>query len=176
MVESLTLKELCATVNQVSHYQYDAFLRALVSAADKRLFVYGSGRSGLSAEMGAMRLMHLGIYKSVHFIGEATCPSVSEDDVVMLVSASGETRSTNYFASIAVACQARVVTVTGRPDSSLQTLSTCTLLLPSVNSQQFGGTVFEESALVIIDSLAGDLRTHFGVQMEVMRKHHTNFE
>ena len=41
---------------------------------DRRWFFSGQGRSGLAAQMAAMRFMHLG--RNVHFVGEVTAPSL----------------------------------------------------------------------------------------------------
>ena len=54
----------------------------------RRWFFSGQGRSGLVAEMAAMRFMHLG--RLAHFVGEATAPSIRAGDGLCLVSGSGE--------------------------------------------------------------------------------------
>ena len=52
-------------------------------------FFSGQGRSGLAAQMAAMRLMHVG--RNVHSVGEVTAPSIRKCDGLVIVSGSGET-------------------------------------------------------------------------------------
>ena len=65
----------------------------------KRIFVYGTGRSGLMLKAFAMRLMQLGLNSFV--VGETTTPSVQKGDLLILASASGETESVNIMAKSA---------------------------------------------------------------------------
>jgi 6-phospho-3-hexuloisomerase len=51
----------------------------------------GAGRSGLAARAFAMRLMHLGF--DVHVVGDVTTPVPTKEDLVIIVSGSGMTRS-----------------------------------------------------------------------------------
>ena len=55
----------------------------------KRIFVYGTGRSGLMLKALAMRLMQMGL--DAYVVGETTTPSVQEGDLLIVASASGET-------------------------------------------------------------------------------------
>src|SRR5262249_49761484 len=63
---------------------------------DRRWFFSGQGRSGLVAQMAAMRLMHVGY--ETHFVGEATAPSVRKGDGLLLVCGSGQTPISLQFA------------------------------------------------------------------------------
>ena len=52
------------------------FFRTVQAFGDetRRWFFSGQGRSGLVAQMAAMRFMHVG--RNVHFVGEVTAPSI----------------------------------------------------------------------------------------------------
>src|SRR6478609_5532890 len=52
----------------------------LITSA-RRIFVIGNGRSGLTIQMAAMRLMHLGL--RVHMAGEVTAPALVEGDLLI---------------------------------------------------------------------------------------------
>ena len=52
-------------------------------------FFTGQGRSGLVAQMAAMRFMHLGL--RTHVWGEVTAPSVERGDRLVVLSKSGST-------------------------------------------------------------------------------------
>ena len=77
-------------------------------------FFSGQGRSGLAAQMAAMRLMHVG--RNVHFVGEVTAPAIREGDGLVIVSGSGETPVSMNFARIAKAEDAQVILFTRNPE------------------------------------------------------------
>ena len=93
------LDEVTAVLNGVE----PASMRAAVHVlADRELrwFAAGQGRSGLVAQMAAMRLMHVGF--EAHVVGDATAPSIGAGDGLLVVSGSGETPATLHFARLAV--------------------------------------------------------------------------
>ena len=47
-------------------------------------FFSGQGRSGLAAQMAAMRTLHVG--RNVHSVGEVTAPSIRKCDGLVIVS------------------------------------------------------------------------------------------
>ena len=67
--------------------------------ATRRWFFSGQGRSGLAAQMAAMRFMHMG--RHAHFVGEVTAPSIRKGDGLLIVSGSGETAVSVNFGRIA---------------------------------------------------------------------------
>ncbi|HWG23602.1 hypothetical protein [Actinospica sp.] len=73
--------ELLANLDSAA---FDAAVEAL-RPAGRRWFTTGRGRSGLIAQMTAMRLMHLG--RTVHVLGEATATSVQSADGLLVISA-----------------------------------------------------------------------------------------
>ena len=132
-------------------------LVALIDAfADRtrRWFVSGQGRSRLVASMAAMRLMHVGI--DVHLTGEVTATSISEGDCLLMLSASGETRVSVHLARRAADVGARVFAITTRKDSSLAAIADVVVAVPAYNSRQFGGSLFEQASLILLDALIID--------------------
>ena len=73
---------------------------ALFTDRGRRWFCSGQGRSGLVAQMVAMRLMHTGF--DAHAVGEPTSPSIGEGDGLVMISGSGETPVTLHFARLAL--------------------------------------------------------------------------
>jgi 6-phospho-3-hexuloisomerase len=148
-----------------------AALQGLFRDSARRIFFCGQGRSGLVAEMAAMRFMHLG-YR-VHFVGEATAPSIASGDLMIVLSASGETATTIAFARIARSVGAQVAGLMGRAESTLAQYCDPRILVPVAGSRQFGGTLFEQSCLLILDSIA--LAFSDG-QHDAMQARHTNLQ
>jgi len=158
-------RELTELLDRVDPDQFDVFARE-AEASDHRWFFTGQGRSGLSAQMAAMRFMHLG--REAHVLGEATSPSVRRDDRLVVVSGSGRTPVSVSFARIAKEEGARVLLVTYSPDA--------TLVAPAGESVQLMGNLFEQSALVLLDAVAMHVAALDPVATATMALRHTNMQ
>lgn len=141
---------------------------------DCRWFFSGQGRSGLVAQMAAMRFMHL--EREAHFIGEATAPSVRAGDRLVMISGSGETPVSRSFAAIAQKEGAGIALLTHKPQSHLARVADVALGLPAGASIQLGGGLFEASALIVLDSIALDLVAGRPDARAVLWHRHTNMQ
>lgn len=139
-----------------------------------RVFFSGQGRSGLVAHMVAMRFMHMGL--RAHVVGEATAPSVRDGDTLVLVSGSGATPVSVGYARIAKEQGATVLLVTHQETSELRSIVDASAVIPAASSVQFGGTLFEQSALVLLDSIVLDQMQRRGVPVATMAFNHTNLQ
>ena len=166
-------RELTELLDRVDPDQFDAFARE-AEATDRRWFFTGQGRSGLSAQMAAMRFMHLG--RESHVLGETTAPSVRRDDRLVVVSGSGRTPVSVSFARIAKDEGARVLLVTFVPDSPLGALADVTLVAPVGESVQLMGNLFEQSALVLLDAVAMHVALRDPQAKAAMALRHTNMQ
>jgi 6-phospho-3-hexuloisomerase len=147
---------------------------ALFTDRARRWFCLGQGRSGLVAQMAAMRLMHIGF--NVHAVGEATAPSIREDDGLLVISGSGETPVTLHLARLAVGFRARLLAVTTRADSALGGLADAVIEVPTAGTRQFGGSLFEQSALLLLDAIILDVTATDPHAYTVMQARHTNLQ
>jgi 6-phospho-3-hexuloisomerase len=154
----------------------DAFAR-LVQAFDdpaQRWFFSGQGRSGLAAQMAAMRFMHIG--RTVHFVGEVSAPSIRSGDALLIISGSGETPVSLGFARIAKAEGAKVVTLTHKPKGTLAGLADVTLHVPVDATGQFGGSLFEQCCLILLDSVILSMAEQMPDAHKLMLHRHTNLQ
>ena len=147
---------------------------ALITDRGRRWFCLGQGRSGLVAQMAAMRLMHIGF--DVHAVGEATAPSIREDDGLLVISGSGETPVTLHLAQLAVEFGARLLAVTTSADSTLARLADAAIEVPTAGTRQFGGSLFEQSALLLLDAVILDVTARDPQAHAVMHARHTNLQ
>ena len=159
-------EEVSAVLSAVSSYQMAAAAQ-LFGDRDRRWFYTGQGRSGLVAQMAAMRLMHSGF--DAHAVGEATAPSIGAHDGLVVISGSGETPVTLHVARLAAELGAEILAVTTRADSTLAGLADALIEVPANCSAQFGGSLFEQSALLLLDAVileitAGDPLAHVEMQ------------
>jgi len=165
--------EVSGVLSAVAGEQMSA-ATAMFADRGRRWFCLGQGRSGLVAQMAAMRLMHVGF--DVHAVGEPTAPSIGEGDGLLVFSGSGETAVTLHLARLAVGFGARALAVTTRADSTLAGLADAVIEVPTDGTRQFGGSLFEQSSLLLIDAVAldvtaGDPRAHAAMQAR-----HTNLQ
>lgn len=150
---------------------------ALVTAFEdenRRWFFSGQGRSGLAAQMSAMRFMHLG--RPVHFVGEVTAPSVRKGDGLLIISGSGETPVSVSYAKIAKAEGAKVVTLTHKPKGALADIADVVLPVPVTGTMQFGGSLFEQSCLLLLDAVVLVLASGMPDAHGTMAHRHTNLQ
>lgn len=166
-------REIADLLERVDPKAFEAVVEATADTT-KRLFFSGQGRSGLSAEMAAMRFMHIG--REVHFVGEATAPSVRKGDVMILVSGSGETPVSVSYARIAKSEGATLVVLTHKPQSTLAGIADVLLPVPSQGSKQLGGNLFELSSLILLDSIVMEHGAKLPDAPKTLAYNHTNLQ
>ena len=124
--------------------------------------------------MAAMRFMHMG--RLAHFVGEPTAPSIRTGDGLALVSGSGETPVSIHFARIAKAERAEIVLVTRQPKSTLAMLADVVLPASVGTSDQFGGSLFEQVSLILLDAIVLEIAASLPDAHQRMLHRHTNFQ
>lgn len=143
--------------------------------SSRKIFLYGVGRSGLIAKAFAIRLVQMGL--EVFFIGETITPIVEEGNVVIIVSYTGETMSAVQTANIVRRVGAKVVSVTANDHSKLSNASNLVIVLhPPKDDERKRlaplGTLFEDSALIYLDSIVALLMEKLGQSEGLMRGRH----
>ena len=148
------------------------------------IFLAGAGRSGLVMRCFAMRLMHLGF--SVFVVGETTTPAISEGDLLLIGSASGETGSLVLFARQAAKQKAGLALITALPESTLGKLAQVKVQINapvlghppqagSVSIQPMG-SLFEQCLLLLLDGMVLELVDTTGAGAQWMWTRHANLE
>jgi 6-phospho-3-hexuloisomerase len=182
MVEQI-LAEVIDCARQVST---ESLIQAgMLIESSPRIFVAGAGRSGLCMKAFGMRLMHLG--KTVHVVGETTSPSIAASDLLIIGSGSGRTTSLLAMAEKAQRVGAQILLFTTEVTSPLAGLSNLLVVIPAPSfksaegapshiSVQPMGTLFEQSMLILCDSLILGLMQRTGVSSAQMFEHHANLE
>lgn len=149
-------------------------LAEMIRDPARRWFLTGQGRSGLVARSSAMRLMHFGC--RVHVVGEATAPAIEAADGLLVFSASGETVTSREFAAVAAGVGATVVLLTADPLSTLARQADLVLEIPARSTQQFGGSLFEQSALLVMDAAVLALSSGSAEVYQAMQHRHANLQ
>ena len=97
-------------------------------------------------------------------------------DALLVISGSGETPVSVGFAHIAKAEGAKVVTLTHKPKGTLASIADIVLPVPVEKTEQFGGSLFEQSCLVLLDSVILGLARQMPDAHKVMLHRHTNLQ
>jgi 6-phospho-3-hexuloisomerase len=166
-------REIAALLDRIDAKTFFRIVRAFDDET-RRWFFSGQGRSGLAAQMAAMRLMHVG--RNVHFVGEVTSPSIRKGDGLVVISGSGETPVSVNFARIANAEGAEVIVFTRAAKSALAVLADAALLVPVEKTQQFGGSLFEQSSLILFDAIILEIAQRIPDAHQRMLRRHTNLQ
>lgn len=177
---TLIQQELKRVVDAVDPEHWAAAANRIRSAGT--VFTVGTGRSGLALQMLAMRLMHLGL--DAHVVGETTTPAIGDGDVLIAASGSGGTARVVRAAQTATDNGAQVVAITTAPDSDLAAQAVDVLVVAAADkqdfdgdaSQQYAGSLFEQSVLILGDGLFHSLWTTAGDSAQELWRNHANLE
>lgn len=171
--------ELKNASKQITEEQIDQFIETIDE--HKRIFVYGTGRSGLMLKALAMRLMQIG-YQS-YVVGETTTPSIEKGDLLIVSSASGETQSVCTAADDGVRQGVDVLVITGSQESTLSRNHEPLIQIEAANkfseskaSIQPLGSLFEQMLLMIFDAVILKMSKKNEGTNKKMAKRHASIE
>jgi 6-phospho-3-hexuloisomerase len=168
----------------------DQFVESIINT--KRVFIVGAGRSGLVAKAFGMRLMHLGF--TVYVVGEVITPAITKEDLLIVVSGSGQTLSPVVAATIAREKGVKIASITSNPDSDIGKLSNFIVQIKGRRPEDVKrdyearqltgsheplaplGTLFELSTMVFLDSVIEELMLRYKKSEDELRKLHADLE
>ena len=153
-----------------------------VHSNDGMIFLYGAGRSGFIGRAFAQRLMHLGI-KSC-FISDAVTHRYSDNDLLIVISGSGETISPRAIAENASKIGGRIALFTTNPESSIANVSNNVIIVDGKSKNQATSqktlapytSLFDISTLSILDSIGGILMEELGLDENDIDNRHASLE
>ncbi|SFL69385.1 6-phospho-3-hexuloisomerase [Paenibacillus sp. 1_12] len=175
------VNELQRSVKLILGTGNDALVEAIIQS--RKIFLAGAGRSGLMARAFAMRLMHLGL--DVHVVGETVTPGLRKEDLLIIASGSGETKSLISMAGKAKGLEAKLAVVTISPDSTIGRLADIIISLPGSPKDQSEsdyhtiqpmGSLFEQTLLIFFDATILSLMEKQGLDSSSMYGNHANLE
>jgi 6-phospho-3-hexuloisomerase len=153
-----------------------------VNSTGSRVFVYGSGRSGFIGRCFAQRLMHLGV--NACFISDAITHQYTKQDVLVIISGSGETTSPVAIAQTAKKIGGKIALLTGNPNSTIALLSDCVIKIVgkskdvaiSQDTLAPYTSLFDISTLAVLDSIGGTIMKILGVSESDIENRHATLE
>lgn len=178
---SLVVQELARSIECIDEGATDRLAERVLDA--NKVFVAGAGRSGLMMKAFAMRLMHLGV--DAYVVGETITPGLTEGDLLLIGSGSGETGSLIGMANKAVKLGGTLGVLTLFPESSIGSLAHLAIKLPgspkdAEDSQgetvQPMGSLFEQTLLLFLDAVILCLMEKQSQSSRKMYGKHANLE
>lgn len=174
------LEENLKLANMINPKQINVLVNEIKTA--KRIFIMGTGRSGLALKMAAMRLMHLGY--TVYVVGEIITPAILEGDLLLIASGSGTTSTVLSAVEKAKNQKARVFAITANNDSKLAELAENIIFINAATktdfgesiSSQYAGSLFEQFTLFVLESVFMTLWQESGLTKEDLWPKHANLE
>ena len=145
-------------LKEIDREAVDAFVRKILTA--RNVFCSAQGRSGFILRCFCMRLMHLGSH--AHFCGETVTPALGREDLLIVLSGSGETPSTVEAVKSAKDCGAHTIGILGNLDSTVGSLVDGTIHLPGTTklckksepqSVQMSGSLFEQASFLLFEAV-----------------------
>ncbi|PXW86483.1 6-phospho-3-hexuloisomerase [Streptohalobacillus salinus] len=173
--------EITTTLGQINSNDVSVLLDE-IKKADKVFFV-GVGRVLLSLEAIAKRLAHLGI--RTYIVGQITEPAITENDLLIVGSGSGESSFPLIIAKKAKKFNASVAHIGANPNCSMKEYSDHFVRIPvstklqlenEIPSVQPMTSLFEQSLLLLGDTLALMLVREQNIDMHSLWEYHANLE
>lgn len=175
------VNEIQEAMSSIDATQVDALVDAILTA--DRVFFVGVGRVKLALEGIAKRLAHLGIDTVV--VGQITEPAITDADLLIVGSGSGESLFPLAIAGKAKQHGAAVAHVGANPDSSMRAHVDVFVRVPvqtklglpdEIPSTQPMTSLFEQSLLLLGDAIALMLVDRSGTPLHDLWRHHANLE
>jgi 6-phospho-3-hexuloisomerase len=170
----VVLDELASVFDRIDQRDLERLADTVLDT--DRTFAAGQGRSGLVAAAFAVRLGHLG--KETHVVGEATAPAVGPGDLVVALSRSGTRPLTLHQVERALGAGAQVAALCADAQAPLMRAASVAVVLPvhDVQTRQHAGSLFEQAALILLDSLCWRLQATLGRTDAELAARHDNLQ
>ncbi len=183
-----TLLEIANQINVNSEaLDFDKILKLVnliftIKSENNKVFVYGAGRSGFIGRCFAQRLMHLDINSC--FISDAVTHSYIKDDLLILISGSGETASPVAIAKNANEIGGKIVLFSANPNSLIGKLSDIVIEIKgkskdaAITEESLAPytSLFDISTLSILDSIGSVLMNVLNISENDIDKRHASIE
>ena len=177
----LVLGELGRALAAIDERQGNSAVDALCAA--ERVFVIGVGRVFLCLQAFAKRLNHLGIPACP--VGAINEPAITEKDLLVVGSGSGESIVPVAIARKARSLGVRILYIGANPSSTAAGLADLVLRIPcptkagrtdEVGSAQPMSSLFEQALLITCDALSIVVMERRGIDNAAAWRSHANLE
>jgi 6-phospho 3-hexuloisomerase len=190
-VSTWILQGISGIIQGADDDQIDQMVEIILASKHKKILVIGSGRSGFVGRAFALRLMQIGFNAFVS--GETITPALSQGDLIVAISGSGNTTTVVAQIEVAKEIGAGIIAITSHTNSQIGKLADFIVEIKGrtkddveidyVRRQITGeynrapmGTMFELSALVLLDSTIAEIMERSGQSEIDLKRRHSNTE
>lgn len=175
------INEIDTCLNKTDENEFEQAIKLINEA--KRIFIAGAGRTGIVSSEFAMRLMHIGYH--VYRVGDVTTPAIGENDLLVVSSGSGETKSMLNLVNTAKKVNAKILLFTTKTESSIASLCDNKIVIHgkaaksddgSVKSIQPLSNLFAQSLILTMDMIIIRLMSDYNIDESKLKNNHTNLE
>lgn len=163
--------------------QIEEFINVLINTfhLEKKILLYGAGRSLLVGKTFSMRLMQLG-YES-YVIDEVVTPAIEKNDVFLVISKTFSSKMGSVAVDVAKKLKAKIIIITSVRDSyKLKKRADHLIFVPHLPISTIQtlkapiplGTLFEISTMILLDCIVTELMDRLGITEEDMKRRHLN--
>ena len=178
--ERAVMEELQETLGRIDAEQVNAAIKMIEDS--RKVFFVGVGRVRLALEAIAKRFAHLGIDAVV--VGEITEPAITDQDLLIVGSGSGETGVPLFIAGKAKEYGARVLHIGTKEACSMEKYRDCFVKIPAAGKKNTEGvqsiqpmtSLFEQSLLLVGDIMAYMMIKEHQIDMPGLWQCHANLE
>lgn len=165
--------EMFAAIDQA---QLDALTNALVAA--KRIFVAGWGRAGNCVKILSMDCSQIGL--TTYIVGDNSTPAIQPDDILVIGSGSGETKTMAILANQCKKHGATLGLISGNADSTIGKLADYNVVIPAKKwdpaaPPASGGSLYHVMVMTV-DILRVYMAEALGVTNQNIHNNHNNLE
>ena len=173
--------EIKSVLQRVKAEEVDILINEILRA--DKVFLVAVGRVFLSLQGFGKRLAHLGV--NVQIVGSVTEKAITEKDLLIVASGSGESILPRAVAEKAKKFNARLGIITAAPVSTIKGMADFAVHLPCptktatpgmVNSVQPMSTLFDQSLHIFGDAVSMLIQERKGLRNEDMWRNHANLE
>lgn len=177
----LVLTECRQALGAVDPEAVHRLVEAVLSA--DRVFFIGVGRVMLALQAMAKRLGHLGIQTC--YVGQITEPAITERDLLVIGSGSGESLVPVAIARKAKSLGARIAHIGSNAESSLKPITDVFVRIPvqtklgmkdEIASRQPMTSLFEQSLFLLGDALSLMIIRRRNLDVKTLWRCHANLE
>ena len=178
---SCVTNEIETALEKVDGEKVETLIDMICSA--EKIFVVGAGRVLISLHAWVKRFNHLGI--KTNFVGAVDEPAITDKDILIVGSGSGESVFPVAISRIAKKYDAKVVHIGSNPKSSVGEISDLFIRIPcrtklnlkdEIDSMQPMTSLFEQSIYILGDIIACMIIERKGLDLKTLWRMHANLE
>ena len=177
----IVLEEINTVLEAVDGKKVEDMIEMICLA--EKVFVVGVGRVLLMLKAFVKRLNHIGI--NANYVGAIDEPAITEKDVLIVGSGSGETVVSVAIAKVAKRHNARIIHIGSNAKSSVGEIADLFVRIPcrtklnledEIASKQPMSSLFEQSLLLLTDIIAYMIIKNKNLDIKTLWYKHANLE